>query len=61
MSHEAVREWETKLLPMIGDGLRKRRRSTRRGSGASSWHVDETYLKVRGRWCHLSRAIDRDG
>jgi transposase-like protein len=23
--------------------------------------VDETYLKVRGRWCYLYRAIDRDG
>jgi transposase-like protein len=23
--------------------------------------VDETYLKVRGRWCCLYRAIDRDG
>jgi putative transposase len=22
---------------------------------------DETYLKVQGRWCHLYRAIDRDG
>jgi transposase-like protein len=23
--------------------------------------VDEIYLKVRGRWCYLYRAIDRDG
>jgi putative transposase len=23
--------------------------------------VDETYLKVRGRWAYLYRAIDRDG
>ena len=26
-----------------------------------SWRVDETYLKVRGRWVYLYRAIDRDG
>src|SRR3712207_9045520 len=27
----------------------------------SSWYVDETYLKVHGRWCYLYRAIDRNG
>ncbi len=26
-----------------------------------SWYVDETYLKVHGRWCYLYRAIDRSG
>jgi putative transposase len=26
-----------------------------------SWYVDETYLKVKGRWTYLYRAIDRDG
>ena len=60
VSHEAVRDWETKLLPIMGDALRKRRHSTRLGSG-TSWYVDETYLKVRGRWTYLYRAIDRDG
>ena len=44
----------------MGDELRKRRFGKRRGPGAS-WHVDETYLKVRGRWAYLYRAIDRDG
>ncbi len=26
-----------------------------------SWYVEETYLTVRGRWCSLYRAADRDG
>ena len=45
VSHEAVRDWEAKLLPVMGDELRKRRHGTRRGSGAS-WYVDETMATV---------------
>ena len=26
-----------------------------------SWRVDETYIKVKGRWCYLYRAIDSAG
>jgi IS6 family transposase len=26
-----------------------------------SWRVDETYVRVRGRWCYLYRAIDSAG
>ena len=26
-----------------------------------SWRVDETYIRVRGRWCYLYRAIDSTG
>ena len=59
-SHEAVREWEAKLAPLLADELRRRRRG-RGGARGRHWHVDETYLKVRGRRCYLYRAIDRDG
>jgi transposase-like protein len=59
-SHEAIREWEAKLAPVLAGELRQRRHG--RGGGRSRrWHVDETYLKVRGRWAYLYRAIDRDG
>ena len=60
VSDEAVRDWEAKFLPVMGDELRKRRFRKRRVSGAS-WYVDETYLKVRGRWTYLYRAVDQDG
>ena len=56
-SHEAVREWEAKLTPALAEDLRRRRR----GKVGRSWYVDETYLKVQGRWCYLYRAIDRYG
>jgi putative transposase len=56
-SPEAVREWEAKLTPALAEDLRRRRR----GQVGRSWYVDETYLKVHGRWCYLYRAIDRNG
>src|SRR5687767_2608939 len=56
-SHEAVREWEAKLTPALAEDLRRRRR----GKAGRSWYVDETYIKVQGRWCYLYRAIDRSG
>ena len=59
-SHEAVRDWEAKLAPALAGELRRRRRG-KGGARGRHWHVDETYLKVRGRWCYLYRAIDRDG
>src|SRR5215217_8770951 len=56
-SHEAVRAWEAKLTPALAEALRRRRRA----KVGCSWYVDETYLKVHGRWCYLYRAIDRNG
>ena len=35
VSHECIRQWETKLLPVMGEVLRKRRHGTGRGSGQS--------------------------
>src|SRR5438067_3100592 len=57
-SYEAVREWEAKLTPILSGELRQQRRRRRL---ARSWYVDETYIKVRGRWRYLYRAIDRNG
>jgi transposase-like protein len=56
-THEAVREWETKLAPELSEALRKHRR----GRIGPSWYCDKTYLKVKGRGVYLYRAIDRDG
>ncbi len=56
-THEAVRDWESKLSPLLSETLRKRRHS----SVGTSWYVDETYVNVQGRWQYRYRAIDRDG
>ncbi len=56
-THETVREWESKLAPLLSEALRKRRH----GAVGQRWYVDETYVKVQGQWCYLYRAIDRDG
>ncbi|MDO9714746.1 DDE-type integrase/transposase/recombinase, partial [Paracraurococcus lichenis] len=57
---EAVRDWEAKLAPLLADELRRRRHG-KGGAHGRHWHADETYIKVRGRWAYLYRAIDRDG
>ena len=57
VSYETVRTWEFRFAPMVSERLRSRRR----GKAGRSWYVDETYIKVSGRWCYLYRAIDRDG
>jgi transposase-like protein len=59
-SYEAVRDWEAKLAPILARELRQRQHG-KGGAGSRQWHVDETYLKVRSRWCYLYRAIDRNG
>lgn len=56
-THEALRGWETRFASLIADQLRAKRR----GQAGTAWYVDETYIKVRGKWCYLYRAIDHDG
>lgn len=31
------------------------------GYGSTSWRVDETYIRVNGKWKYLFRAVDKDG
>jgi putative transposase len=56
-THEAIREWETRFAPLLTEQLRTKRR----GQTGQSWYVDETYVRVKGKWCYLYRAIDADG
>ena len=56
-THETVRDWEERFASLIADQLRAKRH----GQTGKSWYVDETYVKVRGKWCYLYRAIDHNG
>jgi transposase-like protein len=49
--------WEFRFAPLISENLRAKRR----GVAGQSWYLDETYIKVSGRWRYLYRAIDREG
>ena len=56
-THETVREWEERFAPLLAEHLRRKRK----GKVGRRWYVDETYVKVKGKWCYLYRAIDREG
>ena len=56
-THEAILDWETRFTPLLADQLRLKRH----GQAGGSCSVDETYIKVHGKWCYVYRAIDHDG
>jgi putative transposase len=56
-THETVRLWEATFAPLLTDQLRKHRS----GQGSRRWHVDETLIKVNGKWAYLYRALDHEG
>jgi transposase-like protein len=57
VSYETIRVWEFRFAPLVSKNLRTKRR----GVAGRSWYLDETYIKVGGRWRYLYRAIDREG
>lgn len=54
--HATVHRWALKMLPVLAAVFRQRKRPV-----GTSWRLDETHLKVAGRWQYLYRAVDRDG
>jgi hypothetical protein len=50
--HRGVIRYSPKLL---------KRYTSRKRAVTAKWHVDEAYIKVRGRWTYLYRAIDSNG
>jgi len=56
VDHSTVHRWALKLLPVLEKAFRCRKRPV-----GKSWRVDETYIKVKGQWKYLYRAVDRAG
>jgi transposase-like protein len=56
VSHTTILRWVQRYVPEF----EKRWRRYARPAG-TSWRVDETYIKVKGRWADLYRAVDRQG
>ena len=54
--HTTVWRWVQRYSPELEQRLRRRLKPTNK-----SWRVDETYVRVQGRWCYLYRAIDSAG
>src|SRR5450755_4595190 len=51
--HTTVWRWVQRYSPELEQRMRRHLKPTNK-----SWRVDETYVRVKGRWCYLYRAID---
>lgn len=56
VDHSTIWRWVQRYAPELEQRLRRHLKPTNR-----SWRVDETYVRVKGRWCYLYRAIDSHG
>jgi putative transposase len=56
VDHATLNRWVVKYSPDIAKTAQQKKQST-----AESWRMDETYIKVKGKWTYLDRAIDKHG
>ncbi len=56
VDHTSIYRWVIKYTPEIEKKFRKYKRPT-----GSSWRLDETYIKIKGEWKYLYRAVDKAG
>jgi transposase-like protein len=56
VDHTTIQRWTIHYAPLLLEQFNRRKRPV-----TSRWHVDETYIKVRGRRMYLYRAIDSHG
>jgi IS6 family transposase len=56
VDHVTVCRWAQRFTPLFADAARPLRHAT-----GDRWFVDETYVKIAGRWRYLYRAVDQYG
>jgi transposase, IS6 family len=56
VDHVTIYRWVQRFTPLLIDAARPCRHAP-----GDRWFVDETYVKVAGRWVYLYRAIDQFG
>lgn len=56
VDHSTINRWVLKYSPQLEAVFHRRKRPV-----WISWRLDETYLKVKGRWRYLYRAVDKTG
>jgi transposase, IS6 family len=56
VDHVTIYRWVQRFTPLLADAARPCRHAV-----GDRWLVDETYVKVAGRWRYLYRAIDQFG
>ena len=56
VDHATIHRWVCEYAPQLESVFRGRKRPISR-----SWRMDETYIKVKGEWQYLYRAVDKCG
>jgi transposase-like protein len=56
VDHATIHRWVLKYSPQLEAAFHHRKRPV-----GHSWRMDETYLKVKGEWRYLYRAVDKSG
>jgi transposase-like protein len=56
VDHTTVYRWVQRFTPLLAEAARPCRHAV-----GGRWRVDETYVKVAGRWRYVYRAIDQFG
>jgi len=56
IDHSTLQRWVKSFSRLIDQRVRKRKRPV-----SCSWRMDETYIKLNGKWVYLYRAVDKYG